>query len=205
MPFMYILLQLLVVLCPDKQLKTTLKYYRYVVLYPCYCDSLPFELKRQVLSVGVITVSGLTTFLLGFSCAFFSFKLFSAIQPLTLQRACAPFTPTALVLLWIFSKVVQVAVMMIIPLVRMIFAKKIRRLRNLVYIFLVVEIVQDIIESMFDILRLRGAQQELQQSGEELIELQEAREKVAMLRATLMTEINDLSSILFDTPLGEQM
>lgn len=204
MPIVYTLVQILVEsLCPDEQLMTILQAYGVTISYmsEVFCAaagkrdlsesyaSMSGETRRQFFSVGITVAASFCALMFGLTCVFLSFQLFAIINPTTLQNACAPFTPSSLVSLWIFCKIVQIAVSMIIPIVRMWFAGKLRKFCNLVYILFVVDTIQLITDHMFV---LMGQQ------------LQQAREEVAKLRATLITEIDELSNILFDMPLGEQ-
>ena len=149
----------------------------------------------------------------GCTCVYISFHLFVIIQPTTLHTACARFTPSWLVSLWIVTKLVQIAVSIIIPFIRMWFAGKLRRLQKLVYIFLLVDTLQTITDHLITFVGCNGGQQlqeakdaqQLQQARDDVEkELQQSKDELAKLRVFLVTEICEMSEILFDMQLVEQ-
>lgn len=161
--------------------------------------SIPSQVKRQLFSIALLVAASLVALILGLANFCLSIRLFDSINPTTLLTACSPFTPAWLASFWIFSKLVQVAVSLLIPIVRLWFTGKLRRLRSLLYIFLVVDTLQLFIDHLFKCLRASAQRDaEVDLAKEE----QEIKEKLAHLRDTLLTEISELSEILFDMQKG---
>ena len=93
------------------------------------------------------------------------------------------------------------------------FAGKLRRLQKLVYIFLLVDTLQTITDHLITFVGRNGGQQlqeakdaqQLQQARDDVEkELQQSKDELAKLRVFLVTEICEMSEILFDMQLVEQ-